>query len=364
MKTPAEYANAHVAEMRGYVPGVQPTEPGWVKLNTNENPFPPSPSVAEAVRALLADDARALRLYPNPASAPLRKAVANYHDIALEHVLIGNGCDDVLNLLIRVFAGPDRPIGMAVPGYSLYKTLTAIQGAEMRTVQTGREMKLDAEKVNAIGANLFFLTNPNSPTGINYTPEEVAAVLKNYEGIFVVDETYAPFADADCIQLLNTYPNLVIARSFSKAFALAGIRVGYALASAEIIALLDRVRDSYNVDALAQAAALAAISDTAYYADVIARTKQLRDDLTAFFLVTLGWFVYETGAYFLFVEARDSAGATGPQAAESLFKHLERSRVLVRYLPGGDFTADFLRISVGSESENAALRTAIESWLA
>ena len=358
---PGDFANTHVNALHAYVPGQQPTGSGWVKLNTNENPFPPSPKVSEAIQAYLANDATRLRLYPNPTSAPLREAIASHHGLAVEQVLAGNGCDDILNLLMRVFSGVGKPAGMMMPSYSLYPVLSGIQGAEMVEVSFTRDMVLDPEAIAKSGANIFFLTSPNAPTGVGFSMETIAAIASALDGILVIDETYAPFAAENAVGLLAEHPNLVIARSFSKAYALAGLRVGYALASPEIIDLLDRVRDSYNLDGLSQAGALAALEDQAYYAGVREHIIAQRDVMAAWY-AEQGWFCYESAANFHFVEPKNAAGESGPAVSESLFQYLTEHRVLVRHFPGHRLTQGFLRVSLGTESEMQRTREVMEAW--
>lgn len=353
--------------MHGYVPGQQPQDSGWVKLNTNENPYAPSPKVAEAIVAELADGAAKLRLYPNPTSSPLRAAVAAHHGILPAHVLMGNGADDVLNLLIRTFAAAGGAVasfggvGMTVPSYSLYSTLAQAQGTSLTEVEFDASMQLPADAIVNSGARLFLLTNPNAPTGVAFSVEEIEAILKRFKGILAVDETYAPFASENAVSLLERYPNLVIVRSFSKAYALAGMRLGYALASPEIIDLLDRVRDSYNLDRLAQAAGLAAITDQPYYTARIAQIKQTRqaaeDDYDR-----RGWFTYPSEANFHFTRPQTLEGLHGPEVAQSCFEFLKKEHILVRAFPGHLLTRDFLRISVGSESEMTRLAEALDAW--
>lgn len=363
MKTsPESLANPHVAAMSAYTPGLQPTEAGWVKLNTNELPVPPSPKVTEAIHAELHDRAKRLRLYPNPTSGPLRTAVATHHGIEASQVLIGNGADDVLNLLIRTFCSSENPCGMTVPSYSLYGVLANAQNAQMLEVSFDRSMVLPVDAIAACPANLFLLTSPNAPTGIAFDIDTIGQLAERFEGILAVDETYAPFAAENAVRLLAEHPNLVIIRSFSKAYALAGMRVGYALASPEVISLLDRVRDSYNVDRLAQAAALGAISDQEYYSGVIQETLVMRDSMETWYK-ELGWFVYPSQANFHFVEPVNANGETGVEVASSLYDHLRARKVLVRAFPKLPLTASFLRISLGSEAEMATLRCVIQDWL-
>lgn len=356
-------ANPHVAAMAAYTPGLQPIEPGWVKLNTNELPVPPSPCAVEAIQEELVEGGAKLRLYPNPTSAPLREAVASHHGLKPAQVMIGNGADDVLNLLLRTFCGPDRPCAMTVPSYSLYSVLAKAQNTAMLEYAFERSMNLPLEAFISCPAKLFLLTSPNAPTGVGFSATSIAQAADDFMGILAVDETYAPFAHEDAVALLNAYPNLVIVRSFSKAFALAGMRIGYALASPEIISLLDRVRDSYNVDRLAQVAALAALKDVDYYAGVIADTLKLREVMRTWY-ESLGWFVYPSATNFQFVEPRTKNGDKGLAVAESLYAFLLQRRILVRAFPGHELTKSFLRISLGSKQEMETLKNAINDWLA
>lgn len=351
---------ARVAGLSPYVPGSQPQGSGWIKLNTNESPYPPSPQVAAAIRAELGDDGSRLRLYPSPASDGLRAAIARLHKLQPSQVIAGNGSDDILNLLIRAFTEGTAGAVIPVPAYSLYPVLLNIQGSTCSEIPFERDMRLPVERIAESTAPICFLTSPNAPTGVGFTPAEIEAVLTNYRGILIVDEAYAPFADSTALSLLERYPQLVITRTLSKAYGLAGLRVGYALASAEIIGLLDRVRDSYNLDRLAQAGAIAALEDHAYTDRVIARIKATRQ-WTADFLATQGWFTYPSQANFLFTEPK-RGGKAGAEVAASLFQALNEAKILVRYFPNHPLTCSFLRISVGTQEEMTALTEAISAW--
>ena len=353
----------HVGKLHAYTPGLQPTGPGWVKLNTNECPYAPSPRVAEAIRHELEAAGDALRLYPNPQSSPLRRQIAALHGLREENVIVGNGSDDVLNLLVRSFGGPSAPTGFTFPSYSLYPVLVAIQDGATAVVQFTREMALPVEAIAASGARAFFLTSPNAPTGVAFSNLEISAVLARFTGLLVVDEAYAPFARENAVPLLAQHPNLVITRTLSKAHALAGIRVGYALAHAEVIDLLDRVRDSYNVNRLSQAAAMAALGDPDYYAAIIDKIKATRDFYVHEWGAKLGWFTYPSQANFIFTEPRAAAGQSGQAVAKSLDDFLLSRRILVRYFPSHALTASFIRISVGNDDEMLAVNEAIDAWL-
>ncbi len=360
---PSSLALPHVAKLHAYTPGLQPTEPGWVKLNTNECPYPPSPQVAEAVRREVGEDGAALRLYPNPKSSPLRAAIAQRHGLREANAIVGNGSDDILNLLVRAFVTSDAAAGYTLPSYSLYPVLVEIQDGATNVIEFDRAMRLPVERIAASTARAFFLTSPNAPTGVGFANADIERALAGFKGLFVVDEAYAPFAKENAIPLLARYPNLVVVRTLSKAYALAGIRVGYALAQPEVIDVLDRVRDSYNVNRLSQAAALAAIGDQAYYDGVIAKVKATRDAFVADLLNRRAWKTYESQANFIFTEPKDARGQTGPTVAKAAYDFLCSRKVLVRHFPSHALTAPFLRISVGTDAEMRVLSESLDAWL-
>ena len=342
MSLPSEFSKlalAYVPGLKAYTPGLQPAGEGWVKLNSNECPYPPSPKVAEALRREIGDDGRSLRLYPNPTSAPL------------------------LNLLVRCCCDGKAPSGFTLPSYSLYPVLVSIQDGVPLGIEFDRDMRLPVDRIAGSQARAFFLTSPNAPTGVGFRRSEIEAVLASFRGLLVVDEAYAPFADEDAIPLLARFPNLVVLRTLSKAYALAGIRVGYALASSDVIGWLDRVRDSYNVSRLSQTAALAALSDTAYHAEIVRKVRATRDRCHEDWSGTRGWFTYRSQANFLFVEPRNGSGETGPAVARSAYDFLFSRKVLVRLFPSHALTASFLRISVGTDGEMHVLNQSLDAWL-
>ncbi len=351
-------ALAHVAGLHAYTPGLQPSAQGWVKLNTNECPYPPSPGVAQAVLGAVGADGAALRLYPDPTSKALRAAVARAHGVDAANVCIGNGSDDLLNLLVRCYCGGDARAGFTLPSYSLYPVLVGIQDGAAVPIPLERSMRLPVERIAACGARIFLLTSPNAPTGVGFPTQEIARVLDSFGGLLVVDEAYAPFAREDATGLLGAHANLVVVRTFSKAYALAGVRVGYALADAGVIGVLDRVRDSYNVSRLSQAAALAA-----YYAGVIGKIKATRDLYANSWRDRKGWFTFPSEANFICTEPRDGLGRTGPAVARAAYDFLFSRKVLVRHFPSDALTASFLRISVGTDDEMLVLDESLDAWL-
>jgi histidinol-phosphate aminotransferase len=358
----ASFSLPHVAKLHAYTPGLQPGEPGWLKLNTNENPYPPSPRVAEALLREIGADGASLRLYPSPTSASLRAALAKHHGLKPENVIVGNGSDDVLNLLMRCFCASSAAAGFTWPSYSLYPVLVEIQDGRAAMIEFDRTMGLPLEKIAASNAKAFFLTSPNAPTGVGFANAGIEKILAAFRGILVVDEAYAPFADENAVPLLGRYSRLVVVRTFSKSHALAGIRVGYALAHADLIGLLDRVKDSYNVSRLSQAAALAALADPGYYDAVIGKIRATRDFYVHEFATKRGWFTYPSQANFIFTEPCDVGGGTGPDVAKALYDFLFARKILVRHFPSHALTAAFLRITVGTGDEMIVLSEALDAW--
>jgi histidinol-phosphate aminotransferase len=319
--------------------------------------------VAEAVLREVGEDGASLRLYPNPSSRPLREAIAAHHGLDAGNVCVGNGSDDILNLLVRVFCSGTSAAGFTLPSYSLYPVLVGIQDGRGVAIEFDRSMRLPLEEILSSAANVFFLTSPNAPTGVGFRTADIEAVLRGFRGVLVVDEAYAPFAGDDAARLVAGHPNLVVTRTFSKAYALAGMRVGYALASRDVIGLLDRVRDSYNVNRISQAAALAALGDADYYRGVIARIKATRDDFVRHCAEGRGWFTYPSEANFVFTEPRDARGRSGIEVAGAAATFLEARKILVRRFPSHALTDSFLRISVGTDEEMLVLNQALEAWV-
>lgn len=352
-----ERALPQVQSMSAYVPGMQPQGGDWIKLNTNELPYPASPTVAKAV----ADEVEKLRLYPSPTSQTLREHVAEMHGLEASQVFIGNGCDEVLAVLTRVFSGTDSMAAMSQPSYSLYPVLAKIQNAHMQTIHFERDMKLPVEKIAACDANMFILTSPNAPTGVEFEKAQIKAAAEGFNGVFVIDETYADFAEANCTDFVGKIPNVVVTRTMSKSYGLAGLRLGYALASEEIISLMDKVRDSYNVNRLSQAGALAAFMDVKYHEKLIATIKATRDKFYKAILER-GFFAYPSGGNFVFAEATDANGKSGAAVAKSLYDFFREHKILVRYFPDDSLTESFLRISIGKPDQMDRLLEVIDLW--
>ena len=346
-----------VKELAPYVPGEQPQTQGWVKLNTNENPYPASPKIAQSIQ----EQIDLLRLYPEPTSQALRSAIAQQFDLSSDQVIIGNGSDNILDMITRSFVGLGQA-GHTVPSYSLYPVVVALSGGDLLNIPFEESMELPVDAIAKTPASVFFLTNPNAPTGVCFSLESIEAVLKKIKGILVVDEAYIDFGGQSAIPLLQSYDNLIVVQTFSKSYSLAGLRVGYALASPKIIQVLDRVRDAYNVDRIAQSIAQVALEDRSHFEANCEKIIQTRSQSEAF-LKSLDWFTYPSSANFLFTHPKDAQGATGPEVAVSLFEYLKSKHILVRYFGSHPLTCSFLRVSIGTDNQMKTFNEGIESWL-
>ena len=334
-----------VMRLEPYVPGEQPKAKDVVKLNTNENPYPPSPKCAEVLAGF---DLDRLRRYPDPEFAALREEIARQNATTPDRVFVGNGSDEVLALAARAFVEDDEKIGSLDPSYSLYKTLAAIRDVEWRGFGKDRTGKAASGKVS-----LFLWTNPNAPTGEFAEPKAIAAFARKFPGVVIVDEAYADFARANCMSLA-TAPrnrNVIVMRTFSKSYSLAGLRVGYCVGPADLIDALYKVKDSYNVDAVAQSVALAALKDRAYHRKTVAKVVKTRKAF-AKALEKRGWDVIPSESNFVF------AKPPAPATAADVFAMLKSKNIFVRYFPG-PLTGDRLRITIGTDSQMKTLLDAL-----
>ncbi len=347
-----QYCRAEIARMAGYTPGEQPGDRRYVKLNTNENPYPPSPRVAAALRGL---DPERLRLYPDPVFAALRREAAGLlPGTGPEWVLFGNGSDDLLTIAVRAFVDAGGALACFEPSYSLYPVLAGLQGAKCVTVPLTADFGMPADAAaQAEGCSLFFVARPNAPTGNSFPKEEMRRLCRDFRGIVWIDEAYADFAPDNCLEFVKEFPNVVVSRTMSKSYSLAGLRLGWCYARPELTAEMMKVKDSYNVGMLQQVAGLAALEDRAYVESGAATICATRDRAAAA-LVKLGCVPVPSAANFLFVRT--------PQPASSVFKALRANGILVRYFPGGR-TGDFLRITVGTDAEMEALLSAMAEIL-
>jgi histidinol-phosphate aminotransferase len=351
---PAAYLKAALRGFEPYVPGQQPPdEEGWVKLNTNESPWPPSERVLAAVREAV--DHR-LRLYPNPTGHAAREAIARHHGMEPEQVIVTNGGDEVIELCFRAFAGAGDRVAFAPPTYPLFEPLCAIHEAVPARHPLGADWELPGGFV-ADPAPLKFLVNPNSPTGTWLGREAVGAVVQGSPGVVALDEAYVDFAPEDRQDLLaGGARNLLLLRSFSKSYALAGMRIGYALGHPALVEALDLEKDSYNLDRLALVAAATAVADATYHERlvgyVVAERAWLSDQLRR-----AGFEVVPSATNFVF--ARPPAG----HPAAALQAALRERRILVRHYDREPI-AGWFRVSVGSREQHQALLGALQEVMA
>lgn len=349
-----------VSKMSGYVPGEQPDSSGWIKLNTNEFPYPPSPKVVEAIAKEVGANGASLRLYPSPTSAKLREQLAKYYNLPKEYAFGANGSDDVLNLVIRAFADDKKSIATLDPSYSLYPVLAKIQGANFIKIPFKKNLEIDFEKVKNCKANVFFFTNPNAPTGFGFPIEVVEKIVSEFDGLVLVDEAYSPFASYSATSLVKKYPNLIVTGTSSKGWGLAGMRIGWAMANPEIIEVLDRVRDSYNLDRLAQVAGVAALSDKKYYAE---KRKEILSERTKTeeFFDSLGWQYYKSSTNFIFFRPKRD-GKSSAEIAKNLFEFLRSKKILLRYFASEKSVCDGIRLSIGTPAQMASFKKAVLKW--
>ena len=351
---------ANVAKMSGYVPGEQPAGGGWTKLNTNEFPYPPSPKVIDAIKNEIGPDAASLRLYPNPASSKLREQIGNYFGVPTECAFAANGSDDALNLVIRAFTDDNLKVATLDPSYSLYPVLAKIQGSKLIDIPFKKNVEIDFDKIFTCGANILFFTNPNAPTGVGFPIETVEKIAQNFDGLVLVDEAYAPFADYTAAPLVEKYENLIVTGTTSKGWALAGMRVGWVIANPDIIAVLDIVRDSYNLDCLAQAAGVAALADASYYAQKCGAVISERTETERFF-DSLGWKYHKSSANFIFFKPVRN-GKTGAKIAKDLFEFLRENKILTRYFASEKKVSDGIRLTIGTPEQMKEFKKAAMKW--
>ena len=336
-----------VRKLEAYTPGEQPKAKNVIKLNTNENPYLPSPKCADALNGFNLD---ALRRYPDPVFAALRSRIAKIWNTSPERVFIGNGSDEILTIAARAFVEDCESIGSLDPSYSLYRTLAAIRNVPFVATPLKKDFTWDG-RISGAPA-LFLLTNPNAPTGVFTPMDKIAAAAKRFKGVLFVDEAYADFAKSNCVPLATAAANrnVIVMRTFSKSFSLAGLRVGYCIGPEDLIAALYKVKDSYNVDAIAQSVALAALNDLPWMRANAVKVRRERTR-TAKALERRGWDVLPSESNFIFARPAH-------RPASELFEALRRRNIFVRYFKGPR-TGDRLRITVGTPSQMDALLAAL-----
>jgi len=334
-----EFLRANIRALTGYVPGEQPRDAAFIKLNTNENPYPPSPKVFEAIRNAIADGEK-LRKYPDPLGTTFRQTAAGVLGVKPDAILIGNGSDELLTIVTRAFVGEKGLVASPTPSYLLYGTLAGLQGASYQTVPYTSDWRLP-DPWPIVKANLTFVANPNSPSGTTVASQNLDRLAAQLAGPLVIDEAYADFADENALSLAGK-KNVIITRSLSKSYSLAGIRFGYAVADPALVREFNKIKDSYNCDALSLVAATAAIEDQYYLIQTRALILNTRRRLIEQ-LPHLGFTVYPSQANFVW--ARRSDGGT-----RFIFEELRRRKILVRYMAYEGY-GDGIRISIGTDAE-------------
>jgi histidinol-phosphate aminotransferase len=345
-----KFVRANVRQMEGYTPGEQPA-PGErvVKLNTNENPFPPSAKVLQAIREI---EPEMLRRYPNPVGQMFRDAAAKVLGVSAEMILCGNGSDDILTIATRTFVPQGGILAFPDPTYSLYPVLAKLEDAKISAVPWGNEWSLPLEELAESKADAIYLANPNAPSGTFVPSSQIATLASKFDGLVLVDEAYVDFAEDNCLDLVREFSNVVISRTFSKAYSLAGMRFGYAIAQPEIVNEMMKVKDSYNVDAISVIAATAALQDQESAKKTWEYIRGERQRLTSE-LQQLDWSVLPSQANFIL------ATVPGGKAKEA-YQKLKQQGILVRFFDRSGLN-DKLRITVGRAEENNALLAGIKS---
>jgi histidinol-phosphate aminotransferase len=345
---PQPLVRTTIRAIDGYVPGEQPPPGARVtKLNTNENPYPPSPRVLDAVRAV---PPHALQRYPHPMARDFRAAASRVLGVPEDAILAGNGSDDILTIATRTFLAPGNILAYPEPTYSLYPVLARLQDARIVTVSWAEGWSLPIDALVATGARAIYLANPNAPSGTCVPVAAIEALARAFDGLVLVDEAYVDFADASALGLALELPNVVVSRTMSKAYSLAGMRFGFAVTRPETVREMAKVKDSYNCDAVSIAAAAAAIADQEYARGTWAKIRSERTRLTLA-LEGLGWCVLPSQANFVL------ATVPGGGAAK-VHASLKERGILVRFFDARGLS-DKLRITVGTPEDTDALIAAL-----
>ena len=343
----SQYWSDIVHKLTPYVPGEQPKLDNLVKLNTNENPYGPSPKVIEALKLEAADS---LRLYPDPNSDALKAAIAHTYHLKPNQVFVGNGSDEVLAHVFNALLKHDKPLLFPDITYSFYPVYCGLYGIEYKTIPLAENFTINIDDYNQPNGGIIF-PNPNAPTGIPLALAEIENILKkNQNSVVVIDEAYVDFGTQSAVGLIDTYPNLLVTHTLSKARSLAGLRVGYALGHSDLIEALIRVKDSFNsypVDRFASAGAIAAMQDVAYFEKTCRQVISTRESLVAA-LCQLNFEVLPSGANFIFARHKTKDGA-------QLAAELREKSIIVRHFKNPSRIAPYLRITIGTEAQSQKL---------
>ena len=340
-----------IASMKGYVPGFQP-EPWqkYIKLNSNENPFPPSPKVKEILKKFAYED---LRLYPDPVSFELREKLGALYGFSANQIICGNGSDDILNIIVRTFVQPGEAIGFFEPTFPLYRVLGMIHDVKIVSIPLAEPY--DHPPMPPQGLKVFFLANPNSPVGFGYPTALLSQLAQKTDGIFVVDEAYAEFAKENALKLLRDFDNVIVVRTVSKSYSLAGIRLGYAIGHDRCIAEMFKVKDPFNVTRFTQAVVVAALEDQEYFRKNISQIIKTREWFTRE-ATALGYRVIPSQANFIFPQP--------PQKGRGVkfYEALLSRKVLTRYYDE-EGLKDGVRLTIGTKEEMLTTLQALKEIL-
>lgn len=351
----SHYWSEIVHGLSPYVPGEQPKTQDLIKLNTNENPYGPSPKAIEAIQQAASTQ---LRLYPDPSSERLRTVIADYHGLQSNQVFVGNGSDEVLAHVFQALLKHSRPLLFPDITYSFYPVYCSLYDIEYESMPLDRHFEINIHDYDKPNGGIIF-PNPNAPTGIPMELSRIEALLqKNRYSVVVVDEAYVDFGTESAVGLVKKYPNLLVTRTLSKARSLAGLRLGYAVGDVDLIQALVRVKDSFNsypIDRLAEAGAIAAIEDEDYFETTRQQVIATREGLTKR-LEAMGFVVLPSGGNFIFTRHADFDGA-------ELASALRARHIIVRHFTKPARISPFLRITIGTEQEAAALVSALSEMI-
>ena len=354
------FERKNIEKMQGYAPGEQTGATDTIKLNTNENPYPPSPQIYAALEAI---DVAALRRYPTPMADSFREAAGRLHNVSSDQIIPTNGSDEFLRLVLTTYVEQEDTIAVCKPSYSLYPVLADIQGCNFEEILLNDDWSMPDDFIDQLlesRAKLLILVNPGSPTGNLVPSDYLAEIAEAFSGLVLIDEAYVDFIDPDIkydsISLVNSHNNILILRTLSKAYSLAGLRFGYGIAPASLISpMMFKTKDSYNTDHISQSLATAAIESSEYAQENCKRIRQSREQLRAD-LQELGLASPPSQSNFILCQVPESIGA------KKLYTHLKERNILIRYFDQ-DRLRDKLRISIGTDAENAALVSAIKEFI-
>jgi len=351
----SKYWNDTTRKLSPYVPGEQPKDQRYIKLNTNENPYPPSPRVLQAIEDQIGET---LRLYPDPESTELRERIAGRYELTQEEVFVGNGSDEVLALAFKTFFAQERPVLFADITYSFYKVYIQFHELQAAIIPLQQDFRLDVEAYCREANGGIVIANPNAPTGIEVPLSDIEKIVQHHpDTVVLIDEAYVDFGGQSAVSLIRQYPNVLVVQTLSKSRSLAGMRVGFALGHPELIEGLNRVKNSFNsypLDRLAQVGAAMALEDETYFLETTKKIIQTRERFTEE-LKRLGFEVLPSKTNFVFARREGWSGA-------DLQRRLKERGVLVRHFAQPRIE-DYLRITIGTDEEMNVMLDKLQSIL-